>query len=211
MLSTIMRENKILIEPERTKQKIFDAAIDLFATKGFKGTSIRDIATAVGMSMSNLYHHFNSKEGLLLFILEKVSDSLLPILQRVAEEQQEPLERFKSLLRVHLRWAVDHRKESKIFFLEKEELSPEGGALLKEIRQQFFDIYDYELNNLEAGGYVKGRNLKILNFNTWGVLQSYLYWYRPDGDLPFEEVSEEIVSYVVGAIVNHGASTTSHD
>ena len=53
-----------------TSQKIVDVAINLFASKGFKGTSIRDIANAADTTVSNIYYYFGNKEGLLFAILK---------------------------------------------------------------------------------------------------------------------------------------------
>ena len=49
---------------QRTRQAILDAALDLFAEKGFFGTSLRDVATAVGVRESALYNYFASKDAL---------------------------------------------------------------------------------------------------------------------------------------------------
>ena len=49
---------------QRTRQAILDAALDLFAQKGFFGTSLRDVATAVGVRESALYNYFPSKDAL---------------------------------------------------------------------------------------------------------------------------------------------------
>ena len=49
---------------QRTRQAILDAALDLFAQKGFFGTSLRDVATAVGVRESALYNYFASKDAL---------------------------------------------------------------------------------------------------------------------------------------------------
>ena len=49
---------------QRTRQAILDAALDLFADKGFFGTSLRDVAAAVGVRESALYHYFAGKDAL---------------------------------------------------------------------------------------------------------------------------------------------------
>lgn len=100
-----------------TKDQVIKAAIDLFSTKGFNGTSIRAIADAMGMSISNIYHYYKSKEGLLLAILEHSTIPLLEELGRVSEMDMDPLERFKLLLQTHLRQAASRKKESKVFFM----------------------------------------------------------------------------------------------
>jgi AcrR family transcriptional regulator len=53
------------------RKQIVDEAYRLFSTRGYQGSSLRDVATASGMSQSNLLHHFASKEELLLAVLER--------------------------------------------------------------------------------------------------------------------------------------------
>ncbi len=53
-----------------TKEKIFDAALDLFAERGYDGVSTRDIAAAVGIKDSSIYKHYASKDEILEKILE---------------------------------------------------------------------------------------------------------------------------------------------
>ena len=45
-----------------TKEKITEAALTLFAEKGYKGTSVKNIADAVGIKDASLYNHFKSKQ-----------------------------------------------------------------------------------------------------------------------------------------------------
>ena len=60
---------------QRTRQAILDAALDLFAEKGFFGTSLRDVAAAVGVRESALYNYFPSKNALFEAILSAQEDS----------------------------------------------------------------------------------------------------------------------------------------
>jgi len=57
-----------------TKQKILISAADLFATKGYTETSIRDIASTAGIKSSSMYNHFLSKEDLLEYMLTDFND-----------------------------------------------------------------------------------------------------------------------------------------
>jgi AcrR family transcriptional regulator len=50
---------------KKTKEKIFDAAIDLFANKGFRGTSVREIASALDLTEGAIYRHFSGKDEIL--------------------------------------------------------------------------------------------------------------------------------------------------
>ena len=49
---------------ERSRAQILEAALDLFSRQGYRGTSIRDISKAAGVSTGSVYHHFNDKEEL---------------------------------------------------------------------------------------------------------------------------------------------------
>jgi TetR/AcrR family transcriptional regulator, biofilm operon repressor len=68
---------------QRTRQAILDAALDLFAEKGFFGTSLRDVATTVGVRESALYNYFAGKDALF--------DALLTAQQHSKIERLAPL------------------------------------------------------------------------------------------------------------------------
>ena len=56
---------------ERSRAQILEAALDLFSRQGYRGTSIRDISTAAGVSTGSVYHHFNDKEELFDTLLSE--------------------------------------------------------------------------------------------------------------------------------------------
>jgi len=56
---------------ERSRRLVLDAALRLFSTRGFRATSVRDIAEAAGVSTGNLYHHFPDKEAIFRTLLDE--------------------------------------------------------------------------------------------------------------------------------------------
>ncbi len=66
-----MPENKGFEKGKGTKRKIEDAAMELFAEYGYKGTSVRKIAAKVGIRESALYNHFKNKEAIFIAITER--------------------------------------------------------------------------------------------------------------------------------------------
>jgi len=56
---------------ERSRSQILDAALDLFSRQGYRGTSIRDISRAAGVSTGAVYHHFDDKEELFDTLLSQ--------------------------------------------------------------------------------------------------------------------------------------------
>ncbi len=62
-----------------TKEKIFDAAVNLFAEKGFDATSMREIAEAVGIKKASLYSHYKGKDEILEKIVERPLSTIMAI------------------------------------------------------------------------------------------------------------------------------------
>ena len=62
--------NQAPAETPSTKDRILEAAVELFGEKGFHGTSMRDVARKVGIKESSLYNHYEGKDGLLAAILD---------------------------------------------------------------------------------------------------------------------------------------------
>ncbi len=78
------KTNSRKIQAEERRLQILDTALEIFAAKGFNGTSIKDIAEAVGISQGLLYYHFTSKEKLFMSTLE--SHTFLPEFRRILSE-----------------------------------------------------------------------------------------------------------------------------
>jgi AcrR family transcriptional regulator len=73
-------------EARDTRQEILDAALELFAEKGFFGTSMREIARAVGVRESAIYHHFANKDALLDALLQDAGESRLVRFEQATED-----------------------------------------------------------------------------------------------------------------------------
>lgn len=188
---------------ERTgrREELLQTAVDLFAANGFKGTSIRDIASTLGVSVSVIYHYFSNKEDLWSAILDYSVKGLPDRLEKAAAGGGHALERFRRVLRAHLAASAAYQKESKIFLIDYDRMSATGDQSSKAIQKRVLDVYVGLLDALHAEGHVKSAHTKILAFNVLGVVNWYLRWYRPDGPLNPDEVYEEIVAFVLYGVI----------
>jgi len=89
---------------ELTAERILDAAEELFAERGYAGTTLRDVAEAVGIRIPSLYNHIESKEGLYAAVLER---DIRPVFAALAEyvgpgvdRSQGPRELVETLMRL---------------------------------------------------------------------------------------------------------------
>lgn len=93
---------------ENRREALLDAAAAMFAAKGYDGTSIRDIAGAVGMLPGSLYYHFKSKEELLLAVYRKgVARFEAAIDAALGETAAEPWQAIEAACAAHLSILLD--------------------------------------------------------------------------------------------------------
>lgn len=184
---------------KQTSQKLIDVAVDLFSRKGFKATSIREIAMEMGMTTSNIYHHYGTKAGLLSAIEKNTLTPLIDELRKIKELDMPPVDRLILLIKTHLRFMNSHRKESRIFtFFEGE------SELSKKYQKETYVIYRSEIQRLAES---RGReiDISVATLCTLGTVIWFLKWYSPDGRLSIEEVIENTADYVLNGIMGGDA------
>lgn len=82
---------RVVKEADERRNEILDAADELFAQKGFDGTSTNDILEKVGIARGTLYYHFKSKEEILDSLIERYNVRLLCAAQEVASDKSIPI------------------------------------------------------------------------------------------------------------------------
>jgi AcrR family transcriptional regulator len=89
-----------------TRQRILDAATELFVDRGYEATSLREIAERVGVTKAALYYHFTSKEELLRALLEPLEE----FQQRLLESMEAPLDRttWAAASAESIDWLIEH-------------------------------------------------------------------------------------------------------
>lgn len=93
---------------ENRREALLDAAAAMFAGKGYDGTSIRDIAGAVGMLPGSLYYHFKSKEDLLIAVYRKgVARFEAAIDEALGSTEGDPWQAIEAACAAHLSILLD--------------------------------------------------------------------------------------------------------
>jgi AcrR family transcriptional regulator len=105
--------------PDR-RSRILEVAAELFASTGFRSTSMSDVATAAGIQKPSLYHHFASKDQILFHVLDEGISRLLTEAERVAAENPNPRDRLERLLFAHINGFETKRSQVTVFLLERQ-------------------------------------------------------------------------------------------
>ena len=88
---------------ESTSGAVRRAALELFAAKGYEGTSLREVAEAVRMTKAAIYYHFPSKDAVLLAIVEPVLGETDAVLRQARSEGWTPEDVLRGLLDVMIK------------------------------------------------------------------------------------------------------------
>jgi TetR/AcrR family transcriptional regulator len=99
---------------EEKEELILEAALDVFATHGFRGSTIDQIAEVAGMSKPNLLYYFRTKEAMHRALIDRVLDSWLDPL-REFDAEGNPVSEIRSYIRRKLEMARDFPRESRLF------------------------------------------------------------------------------------------------
>ena len=108
------------------ERRILDAAVELFHDQGYTETSVAEVAEAAGLLKSSLYHYIDSKEDLLLRIVEDVHASISAIAKEAeTRDDLTPLGRIAFYVRRQVLFTTANVKEQAVYFAAVERLDPE--------------------------------------------------------------------------------------
>ena len=108
-MSTSENRNRTRERLEQREADILQAATGLFAADGFHATSTRKIASAAGVSEGTVFHYFNTKNALLLAILDGFYEGLIETAGECVQQTMDTRERLLLLARNHLRALMENQ------------------------------------------------------------------------------------------------------
>ncbi|HEK9103076.1 forespore capture DNA-binding protein RefZ [Bacillus pfraonensis] len=144
---------------KQTKQKVIDAAISLFNTKGYDGTSVRDIAKRADVNVANISYYFAGKQGLLEQLITDFLEGYIEVIER-SFEQREYLpakEVINQIVRGILRYQFEHRELTRFFYRE---LSLDT-TLIREVMTVYFSKERYYIEQIIKQGQMQQEFQKV--------------------------------------------------
>src|SRR5688572_30046840 len=135
------------------REELLAIAAELFATKGFKNTTVRDIADAAGILSGSLYHHFDSKESMVDEILSSFQEELFDKYAEIVAGDADPRAKLDAAVRVSFEAIDQHRNEVAIFQNEADYLGTfDRFAYLADRNKQSRDVWHALLNEGVSSG-----------------------------------------------------------
>ena len=164
-------QRKTRIQREN-REKILEAALDVFSTFGFRGATLDQIASSAGMSKPNLLYYFKGKEDMQLALLDRLLDTWLDPLREL-DEGGEPLKEIRQYIKRKLDMARDYPRESRLFANEIMRGAPHLQDVLSVQLKQLVDEKAQVLQKWMDQGKLAQCSPYHLIFSIWSTTQHY--------------------------------------
>lgn len=194
---------------ELVREQLIDIAAQLFDSKGYAQTSINDIASAIGLGRSAVYHYFRNKEEILAALVE--AEALEPshqLQELTANSELTPSHRLrlaivdgiKRRLSSGSRFILLSRLEAQI----PDELEP----LYNQGRRDIYDFYVRCIADGIAAGEFRQTDPKIAAFAVIGMANWTSRWYSPNGPMTPQEIGEIIADFAMHGLTSRDSAVT---
>lgn len=189
--------------PSATRRdELLELAATMFAQRGLRATTVRDIADAAGILSGSLYHHFASKEEMVDEVLRTFLDWLFERYQHIIDTEPNPLARLKGLFMASFDAIERHHAEVVIYQDEAKRLSGQPRfAYINELnvrqRKMWVDVLT---EGIEQGYFQPDIDVdlvyRFIRDTTWVSVR----WYQPGGPLTAEQVGRQYLAIVLDGV-----------
>lgn len=175
----------------RTAERIFSVSAALFRSRGYDGTTAREIAAVLGIQKASLYHHTRGKSHLLhqvcITALRQIREDVLVATEQVSD----PLERARRLVIAHVANLLTYQDQHAASLLEARSLSGEQKTDVNLLRDAHESVVRQVLDaSQQAGALRTDIPTKHLGLLLFSLTNRTMLWYRPDGPLRPEQLGE---------------------
>jgi AcrR family transcriptional regulator len=188
------------------RDELLELAATMFADRGLRATTVRDIADGAGILSGSLYHHFASKEEMVDELLRGFLDWLFTRYREIMDAEANPLERLKGLFMASFE-AIEHRHAQVVIYQdEAQRLSSQPRfSYIEDMNRRQRKMWVEVINQGIDGGYFRpDLNVdliyRFIRDTTWVSVR----WYSPGGPLTAQQVGQQYLAIVLGGITKEG-------
>lgn len=176
----------------KTKRKIFETSMKLFAEKGYDATSIEEITARVGVAKGTLYYHFSSKEEIFEFLIEEGVKLLKNSIEIKTEKLNNSLDKIRAIVLIQIKILVKYEDFMTIVLSEIWGSGPRSVLCKKyifEYIQIIEKIVDKGINNKEI---ISGDKNVIASGIFGFTCSSLIYKMRNGKEINVSELYAEV-------------------
>jgi AcrR family transcriptional regulator len=182
---------------DRKRAAILTAAGEVFAERGFKGGTTKEIAERSGLSQPSIYHYVGSKNDLLLEIVREVDAYGARIFDRLKEAGDSPVEKLRLIIHAQLELALESPSLYEVYWHEQRSLPAELAGELTKGRSGYIRRVDRITRECQAAGALPANHSsRVLTEGILGMLHVATRWYRPGGKYEPSEIADAFCDLV---------------
>nr|WP_298109514.1 TetR/AcrR family transcriptional regulator [uncultured Pseudomonas sp.] len=186
-----------VIDPDSARGKLLQTAAHLFRSKGYERTTVRDLASAVGIQSGSIFHHFKSKDEILRSVMEETIRYNTALMRASLAEAGTLRERVLALIRCELQSIMGGTGEAMaVLVYEWRSLSQASQQFILELRDTYEQLWLDVLSEAKAAGYFNADPFILRRFLT-GALSWTNTWFRPEGPMSLDQLAEQALSLVL--------------
>ena len=189
-----------------TSRSVLDAALTLFAERGYHGTALSEIAGALGVRTPSLYNHMRSKHELLEAIIDATTAGVLDDFQGVRHEGGEPGEVLHRAARVYAYRHATHRREALVVNRDTSSLDEPVRSAMQARRRE----HEHALRAVISTGVERGvfhvDSPALASFAIRELCVSIARWFSDDGPLSAEEVADQYAGFALRIVGAQGSA-----
>jgi AcrR family transcriptional regulator len=178
------------------KTSIIEASRTLFRDHGFHGTSMRDIAAALGTATSSVYNHFGSKDDILFAVLERPIIELQEQVDAALRDQVEPLYRLLAAYSTHIRYHLENQLDAQIVQSEYAWLQGENRSNIMTMRRNYQSTFEKLVQDCMDAGAFRKDDAAVVAKLLVALPASMTRWYVPSGRLSGERMLRLVLDFV---------------
>jgi AcrR family transcriptional regulator len=185
------------------RDELLGIAGELFADRGLRSTTVRDIADTAGILSGSLYHHFDSKEAMVDELLRDFLDELFTRYRQIAGAGLSAAETLRQLVVASFQSIHERHTAVAIYQNEARQLAGQDRfGYIRERNREFRDLWESVLRRgVDDGEFRADLDIdlvyRFLRDTVWVAVR----WYRPGGDKPVELVADQYLSVVLDGIL----------
>lgn len=185
------------------RAELLSIAGELFATRGFLATTVRDIADAAGILSGSLYHHFDSKEAMVDEILREFLDDQRQANAKVIEEASDPRTALTELIKQSYSALRKHPAAIAIFQNEANYLAElERFDYLPGVADEFEKTWLRVLQEgQKTGVFREDLNPKLTYRFIRDTVWTTVHWFKPSGKLSIKSIADQYITILCDGIV----------
>ena len=187
--------------------EVLDAAIRVFAEKGYSSASLQNIADEVGLLKGSLYHYIESKDDVLFEILEGSHKQALEIMRETDALNLEPVERLRHYVRSLTTWYLSHRERASIYFTEWRYLTGEHRDAVQAQRREFLSYFRQILGEAQRRNLTRADlNVNIASLYVLSAVNTVPLWFRPSGPITSSDIADEVAELACTTVFGGAAA-----